>query len=91
MAKNVGNYTRGGGWAGMENLTRERWLSYILLGKQTFNVQPPDYWLRIQQREEGRDIKTASSIWYLRYKPERKMMIWDQAPDEDFVARGYLK
>jgi hypothetical protein len=39
---------------------------------------------------DGRNHRTAASIWYRNYKPERRMIIWDQAPDEDFVARGYL-
>ena len=85
----VERYTRGGAF-GYDSYSREMWLQLILKGKQTFNVQPPDWWLRSQEAE-GRSIRTAASIWYKNYPPERKMMIWDQAPVEDFIARGYLR
>ena len=68
--------------------TREQWLDQIL-NDPRWKVQPPDWWYRAQEKE-GRSIKTAASIWYKNYKPERKYLIWDQAPDEDFQARGYL-
>jgi len=69
-------------------LTREQWLQRVLTDKW-FKVQPPDWWYRAQEKE-GRSIRTSASIWYKNYKPERKYLIWDQAPDEDFQARGYL-
>lgn len=91
MATPIRRYCRGGAHAYSDHFTRDMWLSAILRGAGFFNVQPPDYWFRIQQNEEGRSIKTAASIWYRNYPPERKMIIWDMAPEEDFIARGYLK
>lgn len=85
----VDRYCRGGAY-GWESMSREVWLQLILKGKLIFNVQPPDWWLNSQMKG-GRSIKTSSAIWYKNYPPERKMMLWDQAPDEDFIARGYLR
>lgn len=82
-------YTRGGAH-GYDCFSRDAWLQLILKGKQAFNIQPPDWWLKAKEGE-GRSIRTSSAIWYKNYSPERKMIIWDQAPMEDFVARGYLR
>lgn len=67
--------------------TREQWLAAVTDG---LKVQPPDWWFR-SQKEQGRTTHAAASIWHTRYLPARRMVIWDMAPDEDFVARGYLR
>ena len=72
------------GWA---SFTREELLNDILIG--AFLPQPPDWWLR-GQVEQGRTIGAASAIWHRNYPAARKYVIWDQAPREDFFARGYL-
>lgn len=59
----------------------------LLMG--VVKAQPPDWWYR-SQLADGRTIAAASAIWYKNYPPERKMMIWDQAPDQDWIRRGYL-
>jgi hypothetical protein len=44
----------------------------------------------MQENQEGRNASAAYSIWHKYYKPERKYVIWDQAPDEDWIRAGYL-
>ena len=66
---------------------REAWLALVLTG--TFVPKPPAWWIR-SQAEIGRTGSTPYAIWNRNYKPERKYIIWDQAPDEDFREHGYL-
>ncbi len=68
--------------------TREEWLKLIIDGRFP-KVQPPRWWLEAKEKE-GRSIEASAAIWHRHYKPERKYVIWDQAPDEDFRERGYL-
>lgn len=67
-------------------LTRDRWLQFVL--EERFQVQPPTWWLK---SHAWRSIEVANWIWHRNYKPTRKYVIWDQAPEEDFRARGYLR
>lgn len=66
---------------------RETWLKGILSGM--VNPKPPAWWIAAQAKE-GRVGAMAYSIWHRNYKPERKYVIWDQAPDEDWREHGYL-
>lgn len=68
--------------------TREEWLNTVLSG--TLKPKPPDWWLRAQETNEGRDRRTASIIWSRHYDAARKYAIWALAPEEDFRALGYL-
>lgn len=67
--------------------TRQEWLNTVLAG--TSKPKPPAWWIRSQE-EIGRTGSTAYAIWHRNYKPERKYVIWDQAPEEDWRELGYL-
>lgn len=72
-------------------LTKDEWLAvvggnHILRGK----FQPPDWWFR-SQKEQGRTTHAAAAIWHKNYPPARQRLIWEVAPDEDFIARGYMR
>lgn len=67
--------------------TRERWLQDVLT--EVFKPKPPAWWVRAQN-EQGRTGSAPYAIWARSYKSERKYVIWDQAPDEDFREHGYL-
>jgi hypothetical protein len=70
---------------------RAAWLNCLLHGPHTgFNPKPPESWVHMQENQEGRNASAAYSIWHKYYKPERKYVIWDQAPDEDWIRAGYL-
>ena len=66
---------------------RAQWFANIL--HAGFNPKPPRWWIEAQEKE-GRSPYTSAVIWNRNYKPERKFIIWDQAPDEDFREHGYL-
>lgn len=66
--------------------SREQWLDSVARGH--FRPKPPESWLA-DQEIKGRSRKTASIIWGTAYKPDRKFVIWDQAPIEDYKFLGY--
>lgn len=68
--------------------TKEEWLESLMKG--LFNPKPPPWWVEEQERENDRSAKSCGVIWNTAYKPERKFLIWSQAPDEDFREMGYL-
>lgn len=68
-------------------INREEWLDLLL--STGGPVKPPAWWIR-SQIELGRTESAAYAIWHRNYKPERKYVIWDQAPDEDWREHGYL-
>jgi len=68
--------------------SRDEWIKAVREAR--IRPKPPEWWLATQEREEGRDRTQASIIWVSRYKPERKALIWDLAPDDDFVRLGYI-
>lgn len=87
MDKTPRLYHMGSGKTGhYASFTREGLLAQILTGE--FVPQPPDWWFRIQA-EKGRSTNAAASIWHKNYPAARKFVVWDQAPEEDFFARGY--
>jgi hypothetical protein len=67
--------------------SKEEWLRAILNGDS--RPKAPKSWMR-QQILEGRTEEQAYIIWSSRYPPQRKWLIWSQAPDEDFAESGYL-
>ena len=67
--------------------TREEWLAAILSGLSS--PKPPASWIELQALE-GRSPKSAAIIWGRQYDVSRKYAIWDQAPEEDFRAGGYM-
>jgi len=69
-------------------LRREEWLELVLNG--TLKPKPPAWWVR-SQNDQGRTGSAPYAIWARSYKPERKYVIWDQAPDEDWREHGYLR
>lgn len=70
-----------------KSYTREEWLNTVIAG--SFVPQPPNWWFRTQA-EKGRTTASAAAIWHRNYPAARKFVVWDQAPEEDFFARGYL-
>lgn len=68
-------------------VTRDEWLHALAVG--IHRPRPPEWWLR-QQEEEGRSRRTASIIWGRHYGPDRRLVIWDQAPDADWISAGHL-
>lgn len=67
---------------------KEEWLARLMKGE--FNPKPPPWWVEEQERENQRSPKSCGVIWNTAYKPERKFLIWSQAPDSDFTEMGYL-
>lgn len=84
-----GNYRDPHGY-GFKTYDKDEWLQYVADG--SIKPQPPRWWLEFKETpaEGGRTIAASASIWHRNYKPERKFVIWAQAPDEDFRERGYL-
>jgi hypothetical protein len=66
---------------------KETWLAELLKG--SFKAKPPAYWVR-QQNAEGRVGPAPYAIWHKNYDVARQYVIWDQAPEEDWLERGYL-
>lgn len=67
----------------MTSYLRETWLRYVLEG--SIKPKPPTWWIRSQEAL-GRSPKSAYAIWHRSYHPARRYVIWDQAPEEDWVT-----
>ena len=86
MASNERYYfSSTGWWPGYK--TKKEWLTALLAYKN--RIQPPDWWV-IAQTKDGLKVSEANRLWYASPR-ERWYMLWDQAPIEDFIARGYYR
>lgn len=68
--------------------TKQEWLNRLLVG--SFRAQPPDWWVIATTRDGVLKVSQANALWY-HFPRERQYIIWDQAPIEDFIARGYYR
>ena len=71
--------------------TLQEWVAHAQAEAERENVtiKPPTSWLDAQDNK-GRD-RAKFMIWHHRYAVTKQLVKWVEAPEDDWIAAGYMR
>ena len=67
-----------------------RYVAVETYGTVIFPKRPPDYWWR-EKEQKGVEAAGIASIWYRRYSPEKRFVVWMDASDTEWSEHGLAR